>query len=159
MVNTGEIIKEVDGNLVGEVILDLEAATKTPKGAMISAEGIVVALEEASVAIDSCRIGDIKITPVEEEDLGEDLHPIMANQVATIAKMLMKWPLHLRNLQLRLCQLMDRMDLSIMTLATDMMYIMETMLLDLTASLKLWKTNYLNCKKKETRHFGRNVSI
>ena len=86
MVNTGEIIKEVDGNLVGEVILDLEAATKTPKGAMISAEGIVVDLEEASVAIDSCRIGDIKITPVEEEDLGEDLHPIMANQAATIAK-------------------------------------------------------------------------
>ena len=87
MVNTGEIIKEVDGNLVGEVTLDLEAATKTPKGAMISAEDIVVALEEASVAIGSCKTGDIKTTiPVEEEDLGEDLRPTMANRVAIIDK-------------------------------------------------------------------------
>ena len=160
MVNSGEIIKEEDGNLVDEVTLGFEAVTKTPNEAMISAEGIVVALEEASVAIGSCRIGDIKTTiPVEEEDLGEDLRPTMANRVAIINKTLMKWPLHLRHLRHRLCQLMDRMDLSIITLATDMMYNMETMLLDLTASLRLWKTNCLNCKRKETHHFGRNVLI
>ena len=87
MVNSGEIIKEEDGNLVDEVTLGFEAVTKTPNEAMISAEGIVVASEEALAAIGSCKIGDIKTTiPVEEEDLGEDLHPIMANQIATIAK-------------------------------------------------------------------------
>ena len=160
MVNSEEIIKEEDGNLVDEVTLGFEAVTKTPNAGMISVEGIVVALEEASAAIDFCRIGDIKITiPVEEEDLGEDLHPTMASRVAIIVKTLMKWPLHLRHLRRRLCQLMDRMDLSTTTLAMDMMYIMETTPLGLTASLRLLKTNYLNCKKKETRHFGRNVSI
>ena len=144
MVNSGEIIKEEDGNLVDEVTLGFEAVTKTPNEAMISAEGIVVALEEALVAIGSCKIGDIKTTipveeedgslvdevtlgfeavtktpngvmtsvegievaleeasavtgfcrigdiritiPVEGEDLGGDLHPIMANRVATIDK-------------------------------------------------------------------------
>ena len=160
MVNSGEIIKEEDGNLVDEVTLGFEAVTKTPNEAMISAEGIVVALEEALVEIGSCKIGDIKTTiPVEEEDLGEDLHPTMANRVAIIDKTLMRWPLHLRNLQHRLCQLMGLMDLSTMTRAMDMMYIMDTMPLELTASSRLLKTNYLNCKKKETRHFGKNVSI
>ena len=111
-------------------------------------------------AIDSCKIGDIKTTiPVEEEDLGEDLHPTMASRVAIIDKTLMKWPLHLRNLQHRPCQLMVRTDLSTMTRAMDMMYIMDTMPLERTASLRLLKTNYSNCKKKEIRHFGRNVSI
>ena len=87
MVNSEEIIKEEDGNLADEVTLGFEAVTKTPNEVMISVEGIVVALEEASVAIDSCRIGDIRITiPVEEEDLGGDLHPIMANRVAIIDK-------------------------------------------------------------------------
>ena len=87
MVNSEETIKEEDGNLVDEVTLGFEAVTKTPNGAMTSVEGIVVALEEASAAIDSCRIGDIRITiPVEGEDLGGDLHPTMANRVAIIAK-------------------------------------------------------------------------
>ena len=160
MVNSGEIIKEEDGNLVDEVTLGFEAVTKTPNEAMISAEGIVVALEEASVAIGSCKTGDIKTTiPVEEEDLGEDLRPTMANRVAIIDKTLMKWPLHLRNLQHRLCQLMGLMDLNTMTRAMDTMYIMDKMPLERTASLRLLRTNYSNCKKKETRHSGRNASI
>ena len=160
MVNSGEIIKEEDGNLVDEVTLGFEAVTKTPNEAMISAEGIVVALEEALVAIGSCRIGDIKTTiPVEEEDLGEDLRPTMANRVAIIDKTLMKWPLRLRHLRHRLCQLMVRTDLNTMTQAMDMMYIMDMMPLERTASSRLLKTNYLNCRKKEIRHFGRNVSI
>ena len=87
MVNLEEIIKEEDGNLVDEVTLGFAAVIKTPNAVMISAEGIVVALEEASAAIDFCRIGDIKIIiPVEEEDLGGDLHPTMANRVAIIVK-------------------------------------------------------------------------
>ena len=87
MENSEEIIKEEDGSLVDEVTLGFEAVTRTPNGVMTSVEGIEVALEEASAVTDSCRIGDIRITiPVEGEDLGGDLHPIMANRVAIIDK-------------------------------------------------------------------------
>ena len=87
MVETEEIIKEADGSLVGVGTLGFEVVTKTLREAMTSVEGIVAALEEASAVIDSCRIGDFEVTiPVEEEDLGWDLHQTMVSQVVTTAK-------------------------------------------------------------------------